>query len=522
MNFKLKPGKFEKSIASKLNFEETLNMVCCPAASADFMPQKEYGAIFIHPESKEKIREAVYNYSKVCQLPSLFACDMESGPGNAIKGATKFSSMLACGKSQENSLAYQMGKAAALEGREVGFNWSFAPCVDILTNVLNPIVNIRSAGEKVDDIIATTKSYLKGMQDNGMAGTLKHFPGDGYSLTDQHLDTSINPLSKEEWQQSCGRIFKELIEAGAMAVMPGHIALPAYDNDKNPNGIPRPATVSPHILQSLLKKQLNFNGLIVSDAINMGGIANYKNYYDACALFFESGGDCLLFPRMDDFFYQEMRERVDNGMLSFETLKNRAARIINFKRKLKLINDKQLKKKLNINESRSAARQISNTAVKIKRDREKLLPVDLKNNSKIMHLIIANNFDEDQDIYTNFTKELHEICANTDEIIDPGPSKLFTELRQKNYNLVICSLGCKPEYGTNTVNLHGAVARNMMNGWMNLGVPIIFVNHFSPFADNDFIAATGTVINTYGSTRFSIKRLIEVIFGKTNTSRTMT
>ena len=155
--------------------------------------------------------------------------------------------------------------------------------LDIIGNINNPIVTNRSVGENVDAIIKYSGAYVDGLQENGLIATLKHFPGDGYSSDDQHVTTSVNPLSCEDWDNTFGKVYRDLIERGVMAIMPGHIALPAYD-EPDENGLYPPATVSQNMLTGLLKEKLGFEGLIVSDAVNMGGFCGYMQAVIACCL----------------------------------------------------------------------------------------------------------------------------------------------------------------------------------------------------------------------------------------------
>lgn len=161
--------------------------------------------------------------------PVLVATDMEAGPGTAIVRATEFPSIRAICETEEERLAYETGKIAAIESREALYDWTFGPCVDILKNHFSPITSIRSASEDYKEVIKYTKQYILGLHDNGLIATAKHFPGDGACLFDHHLTTPINPLSKEEWNNSYKKVYEEIINSNIKSIMIGHIALPCYD-----------------------------------------------------------------------------------------------------------------------------------------------------------------------------------------------------------------------------------------------------------------------------------------------------
>jgi beta-N-acetylhexosaminidase len=513
MKYQITPSAEHRAKAEAMALPALLDQVCCPNFALDAVPDREYGAAFFHPATRENLRGRIESFRKACVIPPLVTTDMEAGPGNMITDGTRFPSMLACGRVGDEDLAWKMGKAAALEGREVGFNWSLAPCADLIGEIEDPIVSYRSAGSDPEKVIAITSAYVRGMQEHGMAATAKHFPGDGFSLFDQHLTTSINPLEREEWRLSSGRVFRELIEAGVMSIMPGHISLPAFD-DPDSRGLCPPATLSRKLMVELLRGELGFDGLVVSDAINMGGVVNYMNYWDACATFWENGGDCLLFPKMDKRFYEEMERRVESGLLKISTLQSRAARILAMKTQMGLTAGASAPKEAPDRSQHDAwAKDMAVRAVEVVRDRPSTLPLDLPGGARILHLVLTNDLTANQKILSRFTELLKARHAGVVELIDPGPDRLFTEIGEGRWDAVVCSIGNGASYGTNVIRLHGVVARNMMQGWMRLGTPVVFVSHFHPYVHMEYEAAMDTVINTYRSSEHSLGKVVELLFG---------
>jgi len=513
MKYLIKPSAAVKALAAAMDWKSLLDHASCPHFDSNQTPEKEYGAVFFHAGTHDSLKQSIGAYVRSCKIKPLVTTDMEAGPGGMITDGTKFPSMMACGRCGDEDLAYTMGAAAALEGRDVGFNWSLAPCVDLSAEIDNPILGIRSAGSDPDLLIRISRAYIRGMQDHSMAATLKHFPGDGFSVYDQHLTTSVNPLTQEQWRAKSGRVFKELIDAGAMAVMPGHIALPSFDVPDERLALCPPATLSKRLMVDLLRHELGFDGLIVSDAVNMGGIASYMNYYDACATFWENGGDCLLFEDTDDVFYREMEKRFDNGKLSIETMRDRVERILAFKEQMNLFGDAaRLAEKPDSKAYDQCAQLISERSLEVVRDRAGILPFKLTKDSKILHVVIANEYEENKAIFESFTKKICEICPQTIERVDPGCGSLFSEVQTGHYDLIICSMGTHVSYGTSTARLYGPTARNMMKGWMRLGTPTVFVCHSHPFTHHEFEAAMDTVINTYGSISHSLDAVTRVLF----------
>lgn len=196
--------------------------------------------------------------------------------------------------------AYRLGKVSCSEGAAVGCNWAFAPVVDIDRNWRNPITNVRTYGDDPDRVLECGLNYMKAAKEENVLVAIKHFPGDGCDEVDQHILTSVNSLSCEEWDATYGKIYGGLIEAGAQTVMVGHIAQPAYQKLYNPDFPDKlvPATLSPELLKGLLRKKLGFNGLIVTDSTCMVGFSCAMKREKAVPYAIEAGCDMFLSIRI--------------------------------------------------------------------------------------------------------------------------------------------------------------------------------------------------------------------------------
>lgn len=512
MKFILKDFPKAREMVSKMSREELINQCVCP----NFMPgnlagQSEYGAIFIHAGEKEQLKNEIQSYKEKCDIPPLIAGDFESGPSGMMTDGVKFPSQM--GMSQMNSPenSYKLGKLTAKEMLDTGYNWNFSPCVDIAAVSLNPIVLSRSYGETPEQVTKISKEYMKGMQSEGVAATGKHFPGDGYDYYDQHLTTTVNPLGMDEWRGLSGRCFKELIDEGVCSIMTGHISLPSYDNPDEETGLCPPATISRRLMTDLLRGELGFRGIIVSDAINMGGAVGFKNYYETCALFWENGGDILLFPKMDGF-HEEIYQLMDKGVLSLETLRDRAYRVLCFKEQMGVLSGVGAGEKVQTAEFEKLLSAAVDSSITLVRDRAGLIPQEISRDTKVLHLIILNEAERHKKFTDSITAGLTKYSDFVTEASDPGPDRLFIDVKDGKYDLIICTIGNSLAYGTNVGHLHGPVARNMMGGWMRLGVPVIFIAPFEPFVHKEYAAAIGTIINTYGVTKITAQKVLDKIF----------
>jgi beta-N-acetylhexosaminidase len=181
---------------------------------------------------------------------------------------------MAAGAANDPGLVAELGKATAIEARHIGVNWCLTPVVDLNYNFDNPVVNIRSMGDQPERVAHLVSILIQALQAHGVAATAKHFPGDGMDSRDQHLVTTINSLPFDRWLETYGYVWKQAIDAGIWTIMPGHISLPAFQGFVEQEEDAPPATISRELLETLLRQELGFDGVIVSDATGMMGFAS--------------------------------------------------------------------------------------------------------------------------------------------------------------------------------------------------------------------------------------------------------
>lgn len=511
MKYVLKNYDDIKTKVDNMSVDELLSCIVCPIFVLPDAPSRKTTAVMYTSTEIENARKVSDTLNADRDEKALVVHDFEYGAGHVAIGAVQFPSMRAVAETGNEKLAYDMGIHTAGEARLAGYHWAFGPCVDILGNKRNPIVSIRTAGEDADTVIRYGGAYMKGMQDGGLIATLKHFPGDGYCDNDQHITTPVNPLSKEDWDESFGRVYRTLIEDGAMSIMPGHISLPCYDEIDPETGLYPPATVSYNLLTKLLRKQLGFEGIIVSDAVNMNGFCGYVGYYHASARFLEAGGDCLLFMNDNEEYHEKMKRELNLGTFSMETLKNRAYRMMCFSREYFEKNEENIA--FDRKKAESCCEEIVKNSVSVVRDRINLLPLDKKQTKKVLHAIICNQgVSTPPKATTELTGLLTEMGIQVTEFIDPGCGNLLTSAKSGEYDLIICSVLAPALFGTNTIKLAGPIARNMMDGWMRYDTPTVFISYHDPYFGDDYYACVDTLINAYGYCEYTNKYIIERMY----------
>jgi len=267
----------------------------------------------------------------VSKVPLLIAADLESATGSKVTGATLFPPLMAIGAAGSENMAYDMGRITAIEGRAVGIHMNYAPVVDVNVNPDNPIINTRSIGEDSGTVGRLTQAFIRGSQENGMITTAKHFPGHGDTAQDSHLLLPTVTGDRARLDKVELYPFKMAIEAGVQAIMTAHLAVPALDPTPN-----MPATLSPAIMTGLLRKELGFKGLIVTDALDMGGVTNAFSDEEMSLKALVAGVDVLLMPRDPDLTVRTVIEAVRSGTVPMARIDESVRRILEAKARLGL------------------------------------------------------------------------------------------------------------------------------------------------------------------------------------------
>ena len=260
------------------------------------------------------------------KIPLLLAADIEEGVGQRFSGATTFPPPMALGAiarhdpAKAQRYAEQMGAATAQEALAIGLNWVLAPVVDVNNNPANPVINVRAFGETPQVVSHLATAFLRGAQRYPVLSTAKHFPGHGDTAIDSHLELPV--LSHTQARLNVIELppFATMIAAGIDAVMTAHLQIPALDPD-------RPATLSPRILTQLLRQEMGFQGLIVTDALVMSAIADRYGSNEASVMAVEAGADILLMPVDPVGTIQAVCEAVDTGRISKEWIRAAVTRI---------------------------------------------------------------------------------------------------------------------------------------------------------------------------------------------------
>lgn len=516
-----------------MSLEEKIGQLFCPIVFTkeekelkELVETKHIGGMLYREGPGEELRQSHKILQDASKIPLLTASNLEyGGNGSAIEGTYYGREMLAAATGDVER-AYQLGKVSCSEGAAVGVNWSFAPVVDLDLNYHNPITNVRTFGSNLQTVIDMGKAYIRGAKEEGVATSVKHFPGDGVDERDQHLVTSVNALSCKEWNESYGKIYKEMIEAGTLTVMAAHIALPAYEEyfDQKPCERILPATLSENLLKKLLREQLGFNGLIVTDATPMVGFCSAMDRATAVPLSIENGCDMFLFNRNMEEDFRLMREGHEKGILSDARLEEAVKRILATKaamhlpekqEKGQLVPDASALDILNCETYDRWAKECADEGVTLVKDIQKLLPIDPKKHKRVL-LELMGDFPSNKRVCESFVREL-EARGFEVTVYEPEGFEVMedsVESFKSRYDLIfyVGNIETASNKTVSRLNWHTMFGLGNNMPWMVHEMPALFVSVGNPYHLLD-APMIKTFVNGYCNSEYVIHAVVEKLCG---------
>lgn len=492
-------------------------------------------------------RKAVYEQNKTYQensrIPLLIAANCDNGGDGCLSDGTFVATAAEAAAGGGTQTAYDMGYVAGREASCVGVNWMFNPCADIFMNWRNTIVNTRAFGDTADQVIQNIRAYIEGIHQSNIACCCKHFPGDGVEERDQHLVLGVNDLSVEEWDATFRKVYQTMIDEGLESIMVGHIALPAMSRKLRP-GIKEedimPATLAPELLTDLLRGELGFNGLVITDASHMAGIACMEKRSVAVPKAIASGCDMFLFSNdmAEDFGY--MMDGVKNGVITEERLGDALHRILGLKARLKLykpenlVPDPGLKEEIvGCEEHLRLAEEAAQRCVTLVKDTRHNLPID-PSKQKRARLVYIQSTPTSKAYKGDPVKNLVvEELENAGFVVDvapnfhdlevekgPSPANMMTMMEcgrmedfRAKYDVVFLVINVKGYAQENNVRLRWSCNHSSELPWYATEVPTIGIslNYTNHLID---VPQVRTFVNAYGCNRASIRAAIEKICGR--------
>jgi beta-N-acetylhexosaminidase len=403
---------------------------------SDLIRKYGVGGIVFFQGTAEKQAELTNYYQSISKVPLIIALDAEWGVGMRLANVDKLPYQMTLGAIKNDSLIYQFGKAVAIQFKRLGMQVNFAPVADINVNSQNPVINYRSFGENREKVSAKALMYMKGMQDYGICATGKHFPGHGDTNVDSHLDLPVITHSKERLDSIELYPFRKLIASGIGSIMVAHLNLPSLDTA---SGLP--STLSPLIIKKLLRNELGFKGLIVTDAMNMKGVTKYFKTGEADAKALEAGNDVAEFVTDVEATISETKNYIALKKLTDEEIALKCRKVLALKywsglNKAQPVKTENIEKDLTPGSSKALIRDLYAGALTVLNNNQNIIP--LKDLRKIKIATISVNRSE----ISLFQYRISKYHPADHYFLNPSDTAASSALLKKlsGYDLVIAGI----------------------------------------------------------------------------------
>jgi beta-N-acetylhexosaminidase len=521
--------KWANEQLKKMSLEEKIGQLISVGVNATFLNQDSdaYKALKHQIEDNKvggiilfrgPVYESVILVNRMQQLaryPLLVSADLEYGAGMRFEDTVNFPWNMAVAATGNPEYARRQGEITAREARALGVQHVFAPVVDVNNNAANPVINVRSYGEDPADVSRFAAAFTEGAQRAGVIATAKHFPGHGDTAVDSHRGLPEINVARERLNAIEFVPFKATVDAGVGSVMVGHIALPQIDStpvkplpksvkskplDTSEDGeiidekSTMPATMSP-VMGDILRKDLKFSGMIITDALSMSGLTIYFTQEEAAVRALEAGADMLLKPADVDASFDGVHQAVKSGRITEQRVEESARKILAAKYDLGLVEQRltpvdSIDRIVASKDVYALAMEIAEDAVTLVRDEDKLVPFkNLKPESRIFNLAVTNGEDRNW-IANAFVSRLGRSGVKVETVVlDERSTEQEVQKaieRAKSADLVLASLYGRVRSGqVSSVGIPDAGAR-ALSAVIGSKTPVVGISFGNPYLLQSF------------------------------------
>lgn len=472
------------------------------------------GVIFFQGNIKDQAL-LTNKLQNLADVPLLISSDFERGLGMRLEDAVGFPHNMALGAANDTTYSYRMGKAVAQESRVIGVYHNYAPIVDVNHDANNPIINIRAFSDDPEVIARHSTAFIKGMHSEKVLTTAKHFPGHGATELDSHRELPLINLPLEAINKTDLMPFRRTIDAGVKSIMIGHLEVPALETTKG-----LPATLSKRIVTVLLKEKLGFEGLIVTDALNMDAVANNFTIEETAVKAVDAGNDILLFPVDAEETINAVQKAVEKGVITESRIDSSAQKILQAKKwleldKEKLVDLNKIDTTLNKMYHWRIAEDIAEKAITLVRNDENFVPIDENKYDKIANIIISDTRDRDHEPYV-FEKLVNEkLEFSKSHLITKRSRKSSFDRAYKtaqNADLIIVPLYVTVRSYEGEIKLSEKYIE-FIEKLRELNKPIVFLAVGNPYLIRQ-IPDIKTYVCSYSGTDVSQRAVFNALFGR--------
>lgn len=528
-----------RSVYETLSLEQKVGQLFCPTMMEDYLTveqQVDEYALRVRHEMEEFCPGGYYlnryylpttptllnRLMDIADVPPLICADMEAGAGGGFGGViapglVTFPPAMGIGATGSERCAYQVGRCTAWQARSIGVHFVFAPVLDVNINPKNPVINTRSFGEDPEQISLLGAAYIRGLQEGGVAASAKHFPGQGDISEDTHLRIGRVTGDRERLNRVELYPYRRAIhEAGVYAILTGHLAVPALEPDPD-----CPATFSRIILQDLLRGEMGFDGLIVTDALLMGGITSICDPGEAAVRAFLAGADWLLMPPDLKTAYHAVLNAAKSGIISPLRLDESVIRILALKAKTRLHHQERidLDDLRNLSELNNYPNRISfaicDNAITLVKNEEKVIP--FSGTERMAVLLLTDRDDEYYDDGYTLFHEINSRSMNVKEFISIVPGASQEQLDSARNTIQECDVvliglivSVLPEKDSSVIP--GEYCR-LIEESIALGKTVVLISFGAPYVVSRF-PQVHAFICAYGYFSTMVGSVAEVLYGE--------
>lgn len=451
---------------------------------------------------------------KMAKVPLLVAADFERGASMRVNGTAPWPYNMAFTAAKDLDAVRYQGAETAREARAMGVNWLFAPVADVNNNPDNPIINIRSYGENPTEVSTFVQAYIQGAHSdnrNLVLVTTKHFPGHGDTAQDSHLGLARLEADRKRIETVELEPFRASVAAGVDAIMTAHMAVPALE----PENVP--ATVSSKILTGVLRQQLNFQGIIVTDAMDMQGLASLFDTGESSVRALEAGSDVLLMPRKAEDAINGVLAAVESGRLTRQRIDESVAKVLAAKVRLNLNKNKvveldHIAETVDSPEAEDRAQEVADRAVTLVKDKKDQLPLRNAEHACVIALAEGRRSQQGQRLTEEVKKRAPKITVFQ---LDPSMSKPDLDEVSKSAagcgQIVVAAFVSVAAYRGN-VALAGLYP-DFLSGLIAGRVPVTLAALGNPYLIRSF-PDVAAYITTFSPTADSETALAKALFGE--------
>ncbi|MBS1491918.1 MAG: glycoside hydrolase family 3 C-terminal domain-containing protein [Bacteroidetes bacterium] len=487
----------------------------------DLVVNKKVGGVIFFKGNSIEEAELINDLQSQAQTPLLISADFERGTKMRLDDGSLFPSNMGIGATRNPELAYKMGLQIAKECKAMGIHQNYSPVMDVNNNPLNPIINVRSFGEDPQLVSTMGDAMIKGLQDGNIIATAKHFPGHGDTDIDSHNDLPVINYGRDRLETTELVPFKNAISSGVMSVMIAHLAFPEIEKD-----VTVPASLSKSVVDGVLINQLGFNGLIVTDALNMQGITKHFSTEQVALMCVNAGIDLILMPQGEELTISTIENAVNSGTISVERIDRSVTKILNAKKWLKLFDNKlvdvsKVSQVVNNSDAQNLSQQIADESITLVKNDNKTLPFSIKAMIEKVMVVSMNNGNDkaNSDFFmSEFIPKSKNYFGSVTAYDLMGDfsygDSIINYAVSNNFETIIIPVYAKVKIMTGTVGLPQSQL-DLINGLVAKGKKVIVISFGNPYLIQGFTGINSYVC-AYGDSESSIRAGIKAILGEIN------